>query len=70
MYELINNYADVFTKPGKPVARDIKHKIELLDPEKPKPHHRLKRMGARKLQKEQKHVQEYLVKGWIQPSTS
>ena len=45
MHELLNKYADVFTKPGKPVAREIKHKIELLDPAKPIPHHRLQIMS-------------------------
>ena len=33
--ELLKKYAFVFTKPCKLVARDIKYKIELLDPEKP-----------------------------------
>ena len=70
MHELVNKYADVFTKPGKPVAQDIKHKIELLDPEKPIPHHRLQRISERKFQEVQKHLQKYLEKGWIQPSTS
>ena len=41
MRELVNKYADVFTKPGKPIARDIKHKIELLYPEKPIAHYKL-----------------------------
>ena len=33
--EFINKYTGVFTQIGKPVALDIKHKTELLDPEKP-----------------------------------
>ena len=41
MRELLNKYADVFTKPGISIAKDIKHKIELLDPDKPITHHRL-----------------------------
>ena len=45
MYALLNKYADIFTKLSKPVARDIKHKIKLLDPAKPIPHHRLKKMS-------------------------
>ena len=45
MHELLNKYADIFTKPGKPVAQDIKHKIELLDPAKPIPHHRMQIMS-------------------------
>ena len=70
MHELINKYADAFTKPSKPIVQDIKHKIELLDPEKPIPHHRLKIMIEIKMQKVQKYLQEYLEKGWIQPTTS
>ena len=41
MRELVNKYADTYTKLGKPVAGDIKHKIELLEPAKPRPHQRL-----------------------------
>ena len=43
MHELVNNYANVFTKPSKPVAQDIKHKIELLDPAKSIPHYKLQK---------------------------
>ena len=45
MRDLVYKYADVLRKPGNPVARDIKHKIELLDPTKPIPHHSLQRMS-------------------------
>ena len=45
MPKLVNKYANVLTKPGKPVALDIKHKIKSLDPEKPIPHYRLQRMS-------------------------
>ena len=64
---LVNMYADVFTKPGKPIAQDIKHKIELLDPAKPIPHHILQKITEKKFQEVQKYHQEYLEKGWIQP---
>ena len=37
MSELVNKYADVFTKPGKPFAWDIMYKIDFLDPAKPIP---------------------------------
>ena len=57
MRELVNKYADVFTKPGKPVAWDIKHKTELLDPAKHIPHYRLKRINEMKLQEMQKYLQ-------------
>ena len=49
MRQLVIKYAAVFTKPGKPVAWDIKHKIELLEPTKPKPHRRLLRMSGNKI---------------------
>ena len=41
MHKQVNKYADVFTKLGKPVVQNIKHKIELFDAEKPLPNHRL-----------------------------
>ena len=56
MLELLNKYAGVFNLPGKPVAPDIKHKIELLDPATPIPHHRLQIISERKLQKVQKNL--------------
>ena len=49
MLELVSKYADIFIKPGKSVARNIKHKIELLGPAKPIPHYRLKRASEREL---------------------
>ena len=54
MRELVYKYADVFTKPCKSIARDIKYKIELLDPEKTIPHHKLLRMNAKELQQVKK----------------
>ena len=45
--ELLYKYAVIFTKPGKTVARDIMHKIELLDPAKPILHNRLHIMSER-----------------------
>ena len=63
MHELVNKYDGVFTKLCKPVARDIKYKIELLDPEKPITHQKLKRMSENKIKKIQKYLQEYLEKG-------
>ena len=48
MRELINKYADIFTKPSKPFSYDIKHKVELLDPEKSIPHHILLRMSEKR----------------------
>ena len=54
--ELVNKYADVFTNPSKPVAIDIKQKIELLDPEKPIPHHKLQRISEIKLKEVKNHL--------------
>ena len=54
MHELLNKYADVFTKPDKPVAREIKHKIELLDPAKPIPHHRLQIVSEKSIERSEK----------------
>ena len=64
MHELVNKYVDIFTKQSKPVAQNIKRKIELIDPEKPLPHYRLPRMHVKKLQEVQNPLQEYL-KDWI-----
>ena len=58
MHALLNKYFGVFTKPGKPVAQDIKHKIEFLDPAKPIPHHRLQRISEIEFQEVQNHLQE------------
>ena len=68
--ELLNKYTGVFTKPGEPVLCNMIHKTELLDPEKPISHRRLQRMNEKNLHKVKKHLQEYLEKGWIQPSIS
>ena len=65
MCELVNKYADVFMKLGKPVAQDIKQKNELLASEKPIPHHRLQSMSEREFKEVRNHLQEYLEKGWI-----
>ena len=56
MRKLLNKYADVFTKLGQPVAQDIKHRIESLDPVKPIPHHRLQIMIEKEFQEVQKHL--------------
>ena len=47
MSESVNKYADIFTKPGKLVARDIQDKTELVDPEKPILYNKLQRMIER-----------------------
>ena len=49
MRKLFNKYADVLTKPGKLVSRDIKDNIKFLNLSKPKIHHRLRIMSEREL---------------------
>ena len=56
MHELVNKYADVFTKPGKPVIQDIKHKTKLLDPANPIFLHRLQKMNKIEFKKVRKHL--------------
>ena len=68
MHELVNKYADIFVRPGKSVKQNVRTKIELLDPAKYIPHHKLQRMSEGVLREVQKDLQEYLEKGW--PSIS
>ena len=56
MGELVNTFADVFAKPGKPVAQYIKYRIELLDPKKPLLHHKLQKVSEREFKKVLKHL--------------
>ena len=49
VHELVNNYAYVIKKLGKPIAQDIEHKIELLEPAKPIPYHIQQTMSEREL---------------------
>ena len=43
--ELVNKYANVLTKLGKPIAQNIKNKTELLDLKKPIALHKLYKMS-------------------------
>ena len=65
MRELYNNYADVSTKQGKPNAREIKQKNQLLDPEKPIPHPRGNKTSEKELKEMKKHFQVLLY--FLQP---
>ena len=61
MHNLVNTFADVLTKPGKPVSWDIMYKIDLLDTAKLIPHYRQKIM--REICKKFKiNLKEYLEK--------
>ena len=66
----VNKHDDVFTKPGKPVAQNIKHKTNLLDPEKPVICHREQGISEIELQEKYKYMKKCIEKGWIQPTTS
>ena len=66
MNELVKKNSNVFTKLNKCGAWYIKQKIEFLDPEKTVPYHRQQKISERELQEWKKHMQEYILKGWIQ----
>ena len=63
MCELIKKYADVFTKPGKPVGQNIKRKIKLLGLAKTPPYPRKQNISERELKEIQKCLQQYIEKG-------
>ena len=60
MHELINKYANVFIKLGKPVAQDIKHITEFLGHKNLIPHHKKQIMSEKKLYRVQKNLQKYI----------
>ena len=60
----------MFEAPGKPVARAVDHRIDLLDPTTPPPHPRLYRMSEDKLLAVKHTISDYIDKGWIRPSSS
>ena len=47
---LCSEYSDLFTTPGFPVDRKIKHRIDLLNPNLPVKHHRQYRMSPTELE--------------------
>ena len=67
---LLTEYADVFENPGLPIARNIDHRIDLLNPDVVPPRPRLYRMSEEELAAIKKTLDDYLEKGWIRPSTS
>ena len=67
---LLSEYADVFEAPGKPVARAVDHRIDLLDPKAPPPCPRLYRMSEDELLAVKCTISNYVDKGWIRPSSS
>ena len=67
---LLSEYADVFEAPGKPVARAVDHRIDLLDPMAPLPHPWLYRISEDELLAVKHTISDYIDKGWIKPSSS
>ena len=66
----MQEYADVFEKPGPPVSRSVDHRIDLLDPAALPPKPRLYRMSDDELQAVKTTIDDYLSRGWIRPSIS
>ena len=67
---LLSEYTDVFEAPGKPIARAVDHRIDLLDPTAPPPRPRLYRMSEDELLAVKCTISDYIDKGWIRPSSS
>ena len=67
---LLSEYADVFEAPGKPVARAVDHRIDLLDPTAPRPCPRLYKVSEDELFAVKRTISDYINKGWIRPSYS
>ena len=57
-----SKYSVVFIQLDKPVACDIKHKMELLDPKKPIPCHKQQKINERELQEVQKELARIIIK--------
>ena len=57
----------MFEAPGKPVARAVDHRIDLIDPMAPPPHPRLYRMSEDELLAVKHTISDYINKGWIRP---
>ena len=60
----------MFEAPGKPVARAVDHRIDLIDPMAPPPCPRLYRMSEDELLAVKHTISDYIDKGWIRPSSS
>lgn len=67
---LLSEFRDVFEAPGVPPPRSTRHRIDLVDPTRPPPRHRVYRMSARELAEVRKQLDSLLEKGWIRPSAS
>ena len=60
----------MFEAPGKPVARAVDHRIDLIDPMAPPPCPWLYRMSEDELLAVKCTISGYIHKGWIIPSSS
>ena len=67
---LLSKYANVFEAPGKPVARAVDHRIDLLDPMAPPPRPWLYRMSEDELFAVKHTISDFIDKDWIRPSSS
>ena len=66
----LKEYTDVFEAPGKPVARAVDHKTNLIDPLALLPHLLLNKISEYKLIAVKFTISDYIDKGWIRPSSS
>ena len=60
---ICDEFADVFMAPTQPHERDIKHRIELLDPAQPIPNHKQYRLSQPELDEAKRQIQDLLEKG-------
>ena len=60
----------MFEAPGKPVARTVDHRIDLIDHMAPQPRPQLYRMLEDELIAVKYTISDYIDKAWIKPSSS
>ena len=60
----------MFEAPGKPVARAVDHRIDLIDPTVPPPCPQLYRMLENELLAVKYTISDYIDQDWIKPSSS
>ena len=60
----------MFEAPGKPVARAVDHRIDLIDPTAPPPYPWLYRISEDELLAVKCTISDYIDKGWIRPNSS
>ena len=60
----------MFETPGKPVARAVDHRMDLIDPAAPPPYPWLYRISEDELLAVKHTISDFTNKGWIRPSSS